>query len=350
MVLLFFSVIISVSASWIKDYESGDWSICTLTSWEDISGQGRNGKAQWHQTVQNFSGIRLRINFTELYTFRSLWWHESASKSFDLWLNITDEDAENNIYACFDFWDWQRMWGGQWGRNIGSGFEVNWSKGYEGIGFMSKRYDLFPSYVDVMIWINRTDNRMYAYSYLYDPDLPKPVLLDYIYSWDEKGDGVPIGSNAFENVTVTFYMTHNGNGRFKGGMSLELHADEVYSPEQPETLKGVERDIWGFIDGLKRLIEGVLPDWLSDWLVSLGAWFQWFFATLGNVWAIVISFMPFFPLIVIFYVMDAGMTSIMTGSFEPIGLCVMTIYNTLRGVIEAIVVIIQTIYDFIHFW
>jgi len=58
----------------------------------------------------------------------------------------------------------------------------------------------------------------------------------------------------------------------------------------------------------------------------------------------------FFRMSSVFYFMDIVSTSVEQGSFESIGKFAITFYGVLAGVVHALVLIAQTVYDFIHFW
>ena len=74
------------------------------------------------------------------------------------------------------------------------------------------------------------------------------------------------------------------------------------------------------------------------------------FPLVGVILNVGIQFLPYAPLLLLFWIVDAGITSVATGSFSPIGVCVATIWSVMSQLVNAIVSIAQTIYDFIHFW
>jgi len=89
-----------------------------------------------------------------------------------------------------------------------------------------------------------------------------------------------------------------------------------------------------------------LPSWLRAYIDTLGKFAQGLTPMVGAIWGTVLTILPFLPLVLLFYVIDAGYASINAGSIQPMGVCVSTLY----GLVGVIVGIANTIYSFIKFW
>ncbi|MEM2971893.1 MAG: hypothetical protein QW270_05670 [Candidatus Bathyarchaeia archaeon] len=115
----------------------------------------------------------------------------------------------------------------------------------------------------------------------------------------------------------------------------------------------------GFWESLKRSVWNSLTSTfygLSEtfkqafgWAGDLYNWLVFCFTFVGGiVYGIVHTSLPFLPLILLFWFLDAIGTSVIEGDLHPIGNCFMTIYDFLRAVIQTIVNIASAIWDYIN--
>ncbi|MEM2995648.1 MAG: hypothetical protein QXI91_06535 [Candidatus Bathyarchaeia archaeon] len=107
----------------------------------------------------------------------------------------------------------------------------------------------------------------------------------------------------------------------------------------------------GFWHLLTSAYQGITSTFQSmfGWAGQLYEWIAFCFTFVGGiVYCIVHTSLPFFPLILLFWFLDAMMTSVQEGNLQPIGHCFMTIYDFLRAVIQTIVNIASAIWDYIN--
>jgi len=342
LVLLMLYVFPVYAAEWNEVSVQGDWSICERTHWEQNDVEVSEGTAIWQTQVTNFSGYYTVINFTELYTRRLQWWHERASKWVDITFNITCDDSGKFITVKANFWDYQRMWGLEFGRKVG--IQIGFCEDINQVAmYPSYSYDCSPSYVEIYVWINTTESKIHAKGLLWDPDVPDP--------YDLGGKSFDIEPLEFANVTITQIVEHGDCGVFKGGLSDSIY-QQSWTIEVPEgKIKWVTSNwFWDFIDGTKRFLSKTLPGFIMNYINVAGQWASFFLDIIVVLGHSALQFLPIFPIIFLFWLLDATITSVVTGDFRIIGDAVMTIYNTLRGVVQAIINFAQAIWNVIKFW
>ena len=337
--ILFLFFVTPVCADWSQVSIEGDWSVCERTHWEQNDVEVSEGTARWEISIQNFSGYKAIINFTELYTRRLEWWWESAAKYVDIYFKFRSNLTGNYITIWVGFKDYQYRWGLFGGRKVGVLCEWNGTLD----GYYITDYNLNPSYVEVYLTFNGTKNILIT-AFLYEPSKTEPYLL-MKYDYD-------ILENEFWNITLTQTVKHRECGFFKGFLYDQIYGNWE-TPSLPESalLPYYEANpIWQFVDAVKYTFGTVLPGAVMNLINLAGSWASFFTDLIVLVGQSAIQFFPFFPLIFLFWLLDAIITSVYVGNLQPVGNAVMTIYNTLRGVVSAIVSIAETIWSIIKFW
>jgi len=314
----------------------GIWQTCERTLWETINGDNY-GNMSWQIDVANFTGYHAEYYATEMSNYRLAWWHESSSKNF-----IIKQKFQINETHCFILWVWfksyQTLWGAIYKNVVMMDITLSEEESCDFVGEYS--VGGLNSYAVADVWYNSSTQQLKVYLYhIADGYRDPEVCLDW-----------SVNSTDLENITITQSIYHYGVGKFAGFMSDSIYQNEPYSPTIPETAERITHDIWHFINNLSNLIGQALPAWLRDWINSLGGYFEWLIGILAIVWNGVTLSVQFFPAIILFWFLDAIITSVHEGDLHPIGNCFMTIYNFARGVISTIVAIIGRIWDFITFW
>jgi hypothetical protein len=159
-----------------------------------------------------------------------------------------------------------------------------------------------------------------------------------------------VSSSWWNSVDITFHIQHGGSGRFNGFFNDQIKTG-AYVPDLPSDYDGPIGENWffNFINNLGQAV-GNLPNWLRQYMNPFGEWGSWVLTLLNIVISTVLAALPFAPLIFLFYLLDAGITSVSRGSFMPIGDFFMTIYQLTTSFIHVLVAIAHAIYDFVHFW
>ena len=144
---------------------------------------------------------------------------------------------------------------------------------------------------------------------------------------------------------------HGGCGYFKGGLSDTIY-QESWTLGVPEgVIKWVTSNwFWDFVDGTKRFLSKTLPGYVMDLINTAGQWASFFLNIIVIIGYTAIQFLPLFPIIFVLWLIDVVITSAVTGDFRIIGDAVMGLYNTLRGVVQAVINFAETIWSIIKFW
>ena len=330
----------SVFADWSQDYQTGDWNICERTHWKKLDAVS-SGEAGWHNTVNDFTGYRATINVTEIYTRRREWWHESATEAVSVFFNFTDASGVSWFYIKVYMYDYQKMWGGQWGKDVWGFCEANASD-YEHIHKFQHSDDLahYPDgYVEVLLYKEADGVRIKVFNYNVHYQRPQQLTS---YYWG-------VNASWFDEVILTIDVVHEGSGRFDMKLADEIHTT-VWTPDIPEKRPPQEQLFWGFAEGLRQVLADVLPDWMWDWIGTITAWGNWFWENAGNFFSILKTVIPYLPLIIVFYVLDVGISAVMTGNFKLMGQMVFSFWQVFSGTVQVIISALHTIYSFIHFW
>jgi hypothetical protein len=138
-----------------------------------------------------------------------------------------------------------------------------------------------------------------------------------------------------QNVTITLNYFHGGQGQFDIYQTLTYSGEtQVYEEHPP----------WGrtFFDDLWETIKVFFG--------SLGQWFGWLNTFIVFLFKALKMAFPIIPIIVLFWFLDAVGTSIAYGDWHPIGDVFFTLFDFIRGIIQTIVNIAQTIWSIIKWW
>jgi len=330
---------------WIEISKEGYWNICERVHWEKNDPIIAEGTAVWQTSVSNFSGYEAIINFTEFYSARSNWWDEWSWQQF----HITFKFQSNLTGRYILFWvglrDYQWRWGLFSERKVGALSFLNETHDWEWFGnghnFIVD-YGLNPDYVKIILTFNGSST-VITTAYIY-PHGKEPPLLFMKATHN-------INPNEFLNVTITQTIYHTGHGGFKGYLYDQIYGNWEIPQLPPSKIWIIEKNPFlKFVEGVKYFFGKLLPGWIGgiiDIAKNWGAFFLDLIVLLGSA---AIQFFPFFPLIFLFWLFDAILTSIMEGNLQPVGNAVMTIYNTVRGIVTAIVNLAHTIWSIIKFW
>jgi len=330
--LMLFIFATPLTYAWTQESQTGDWDICERTHFKAGSG---DGSAQWNTTVSNFTGYYAKINFSDLYVIRD-WWDESEYKIIDIKLKF--EGNGSSFWIWFMFYDYQGLWGAYYGRKVSFDAQVNLTDWDSGDWTMLLHDYSLNHNVEFYFVLNNSHVSLYAFDYIEGYTKPKKI--------EPYPNGFNVSDSWGTNVNITMIIDHSGYGHFEGFYSDEIKAISYL----PESATFAERTIWDFINFITDTWNKIIPKAFRDWIDSLGSYFSFFINMLAIVWNGIVLSVHFFPFIILFWFIDAIMTSVYDGNLQPIGKAFMTIYDFGRGLISTIVNIIHTIYDFIHFW
>lgn len=328
-------------ADWVEDSSSGDWKSKDRDYWGADGGDGF-GDMYWSYGDFVFEGYETRVHFVQLKSFRN-WWAYQDNKVVVLLWNFS------NIYVYMEFREQHNLFGwieDRWVQVATSenstAFTTSADFWWNPFAIQTERDDFlnFPSFVQVyMDKISDTEVQIVILNCR--TDTAENVLM-----WDET---YSVSADWFAHNNMTFSIMHKDYGFFVGGMSDEVHTT-AWSPDIGDTEAVQGFGFWDFIDNLLGGAVRILPSWLQDQIAMLGGWFINFGGALPFLAQFLGVVLPILPYFLLFWILDAVASCVLTGNISPLGVCFTTLISVGAGVVNVLVTIIGTVYDFIHFW
>lgn len=315
-----------LAPDWSKTQEDGTWVTCERLFW--VRDGWYDGNATWQTTVDNFQGYYLNFTFTAFDTYRE-WWQWNSW--MDIWVRIKIDDGNSSLWTYLKIQGFTDAFGLSKGSQAWCGLGENmtswqqlWDEHWEWLGFTADR-----------------DDRQHE---IY-------IRPEGHVTWVIQDAGVPPGSGE-NNLGYTWNFTHDFTGKtvtitlnyYHGGQGKAWYsATEQFSiPSVTPYRHGLQPMPNPFLDFLH-----MLSDIIQN---SMGPWFSYLTFFLAVVWNGVTLSIHYLPIIVLFWFLDAIITSVVEGDLHPIGTCFMTIYNMARAIISTILSFVGTIWDLITFW
>jgi hypothetical protein len=331
---------------WVLVEKTGDWAICETNHWKAVSGQYQGEVLFSYGQLSNFTGYYGRIYLISIDAWTtSIWlWDSSCLKEAFVWLDF--DGANTNVKVGIRFHKKVDLYGLLGGSGIMACILINSTEyNFDYAVYMSALGS--QNYVDV--YVSREGDVLKIKVYHYASLFEKPTLLN------EKD--IQVGASWFSNVSVKMKVSHEtiasygwtsrNDGSFEAGIIDENF--EFIPSQYPET-KSPAESIWdSFIRGLIGIIN-VIPQWVRNALNYLYDGLKWIGGLFVTFFGIVLQMFPLFLPIILFWFIDAVITSIEEGSFQPIGNVVYSIYEFVRGIIQTLANILQTIWDILTFW
>ena len=331
MMLFTFSILVnSVCADWNLVKKTGEWQQCERTYWQTPWGDN-SGEAEWVINIANFTRYDADFRPLKIDTYRSEWWHFNSWKDLRIYIEVSDVNKTFCINAQINLVAEIQWWGLYYNRQYYVYlFGVN--KTCDTSKVFSLEY--YPTtYITLNLFYNASQNRLYGYIYHVTDTQRKWVTILY----DEHlEDGVEVPSGWGQNVTIKIRVQHNGKGDVKAEM-----VDTVNPPGPPPSFPGTEEliahDIWNWI----TQISGTFAPWIKGILNMFAIVTMMLATVIGVFW----HFAGFIPFIILFWFLDAALTSIHEGNLYPLGNVFMTLYDFVRAVIQTIITILHYIYN-----
>jgi len=330
-----------VFAGWDEVLYSGSWAVRERERWVVNSGDSW-GESCWEYDNFTFEGYEASINFTSLRSFRNWWEYQDNKRMILLW-NFS------NIYVYMNFLEQHNLFGyieDRWVQVATSenstAFTTSADFWWNPLAIQTVRDDFlnFPSSVSVVMdKISATEVRIIILNCRFDTS--SDVLM-----WNQT---YSVSADWFVHNNLTFSIRHDGYGSFYGGMSDIIYTTP-FSPDYWDT-EGVKGfGIWDFIDNLIGGAVRSLPVWLQDQVAMLGGWFSWLIGAVPFLSQFISVVIPILPYFLLFWILDAVGSCVSTGNITPLGVCFTTIIGLGTSVVNVLVTIMGTIYDFIHIW
>jgi len=332
-----------VKADWSLVEKSGDWAICEPNHWKAVAGQ-YEGKALWsYGTLTNFTGYYGSIHIDDInaWVTSPFPWDSSAGKDVYVWFEFIGTNTNVKVGILFDkHVDVYGLLGKSrvWGCILVNSTEYN---------FAYSIPSLLGSDNYVEVWVVKENNILKVKIYHYASLLENPSLLKEL--------DIEVGESWFSNVSMklmVYHITWGGwTSRNDGCFEAQLVSEDFqFSPSTFPTPKPLSENIWDdFIRGIINMVNAI-PDWIRGVLNYLYEGLKWITSIFITFFGMAFQMLPLFFPIIIFWFIDAVITSIEEGSFTPIGNMVYSLYDFIRGVIQTLANIIETIWDILTFW
>ena len=337
--MLFIFSIPLAYASWYQDNIDGDWSYCTRSEFAYLSGGFSEGSVQWHSdNVSDFQGYIGTINFSLFESQRSSWYALTTYK--DVIFDWYFEGNGSSLYIRVGFQHWQNNFGLTSGLCINYAWATDNKTAFDNNLWISTYTEDYDLGTNVKLYVYLNNSKLHAELYNYRSDLSKPEKYEL---WNNE-----VNSNWGSQVYVVFGISHYNWGRFHGYYSDVFQA----VTELPESASWTEEqgaDFWRLINDFKQNVLN-FGNRIWQYINQMWSWFYFLYNILAIVWNAVTLSIQFLPFIILFWFLDAIMTSVNEGDLHPIGKVFMTIYTFTASLISAIINILHTIYDVVHFW
>lgn len=340
-----------ISTDWNLTSAEGVWDEWNRTSWHVWNQEDQQyGNMTYQRFINDFSGYHATINFSDFTMGKGAWWWLDSEKRFYFALQL-----QGSANFCLRFWvrfsEGTNTFGILRDRMVWAGAYANFSEhaniAYENIfnqptnaeGTYFDTWTGMSNYLDFYVW--KVDNNSVSYQInMVKSSESLPVKL-------AAGSVGGISSAWFTTVRVYEFFKHEGLGSIRGGMVDEFTS----SGFSGETTDKRSIGFWQQLShDLFSIASSVLPSWLTDYISQFASWGGYILGFLSIVWGIIMSVAPYLPFILLFWVLDAALTSVNQGSFTPLGTCIMTIYDWGTQLIHVLVAIGNAIYSFIKFW
>lgn len=336
------------------DYQINDWDEC---SWNSTGASRLNisshapdeGDSRWIQADYPdppnpaFYGYYARIDFLYLNA-EGEWWEVQKEKSVTLMWNFSNVYFNVKWTNIINWGGWLNNWWFNYGCSTNcSSFTGDWynfvSAHFAGREHWNYDNDIFDFYVERL---NETQVSMTLFKGITDG---WTYDMEYVF-----GANVTVDSGFWDDATVSFQVGHSGNGRFSATMDNTVNSVAPPIPPSDYTIGGNENLFVTFASNLYHFSTAILPpSWKSsiDTIVGYGGYFG---AIVGALLVALGCIIPMLPLILVFAMLGVGLTCVSDGTFEPARDFVGQIISLSSGVVDTLINIGHTIYDFIHFW
>ena len=324
---------VNIASAWVLVDQSGEWEIAQHDHFKS-STSNLVGKATlvFEQTYENFSYWECELKYTNLA--EGGFWMFGRDVKAKTVLTLTDGNHTIKITYFGMGTKWFFAWG--YYRNYLIDAEV------DGKVILTKEWD----YV--------TGEPYYLHFWIFENDQNQTEI--HVQAW--QGDEVVSGASAtldylFDTVTLRQEVTKSGKGWIEGVKPLEVISSEVPSelaiPVPPEEMPIQER-IWYRMKRLAEQILETLPEPMRNFLEGLGEAFGYIHDTFSLMLNVVIAFAPMFPILYAMYLIGVVIKCVNQGSIEPLYDHLISIYNILATLWNAMINAIRLLWSVLKFW
>jgi len=175
----------------------------------------------------------------------------------------------------------------------------------------------------------------------------------YSYRCLNLSSGNAFGSGFLTDGLLTFSAKFSGgDGVTDLGLAYEFVSGTPVGIDVPYSIP--DNAGWGsfsnWLNGVFGPVFSLLPESVRNIITQTSGWLSTLGTILVALWSVLLAILPMAPLLLVFWVVDAGVTSVHQGSFEPIGNVATTVFGLVSGLVSTVVGIGSAIWNFIHFW
>jgi hypothetical protein len=340
IILLF--VLMPFAYAWVEIRHNDYWDICEFGHWKFIG----NGEGEAiYQLVNVSSGLTYHgvLNVSDLVGLKANWWEfwiEGWEKTIALQFNYT---LENGSWFCFyvQVRHVTNLWGLIQQYALHMNFKINatswqditewqgWDAEFDNVWTPKSKLEFFVNYSPST---GRVEITLFNYGDLKN-DVPLKMTIPNVGG--ARPDADYVGHT--EKFNITLRVWHYGNG------NLEAYYNDSFE-EYPAYPQGRTLSQ----EGLQAIAQ--IP-YVGGFFAVLLQFMNFIFAMItGTLVAFVRYGLPIMPYILIFWLLDAMITSVYVGDIQPIGEFFMTVFNFMRAIIQTIANIISGLVDAVKWW
>ena len=310
-VLVFFLIFsiftLNVDAEWNQTLKEGNWQTCELNTFV-ADAQRESGKASWtYQNISDFSGFEVIINIDAFEAHRDSWSFKEYIV-FDF-IYIISGEGHDPIGIAIELEE-VKTWFGAYvtrtlypylGNPTDEWTPMHWAAAYTRIDVSLNN--------PIKMWVYITsENKLRCIIHSGD-------LLAFDKEWD-----YPFGN---QSIDIKFNVYYEGYGAFGLRHNIDIKTGTYVSVIPPAKMQP--------------------EDWLSSWWKTVTEYLGFIVTGLQLTFGMALSFVPIFPVILLFWLIDAICTSAYYSNLHPIGVCFTKIYELVRGLISTLVNILNFI-------
>lgn len=350
--VVFSLVAVPLSFAWTEVSYTGSWDVRERKNWQcDLHGglyAYADGVSIWEDTTaSNFAGYHTTVNSSYIDAVRLAWWHVRSEVRIDVLFTFTG--TSDTLYALLRMRNCEESWGfidDDWMSTILDNDTSNWG------GYLLGDVNPYGTteYLDNGVYYPSGYLELWLYNDGNDNAILEVQLVTSTSNIALHTANFTVNANFWTDaVTIQERVYHNGYGYFMSGLDDTIYTGS-YSPSIPEGTPITGYGFLDFISDLTGTISKAIPDFLRQYLNLFTSWASGLLGFLGVIWASVVWITPVLPLILLFYILDAVISSVLSRSIQPVGIVFTRIVEIGVTVASFIVSIANYIYDVIHFW
>lgn len=333
----------SGSAAWSNSQTSGTWTVKSDTVWDSGDMTGGEKSFTYTQTIGNFTSWVFAL-YESIYVRGLEWWEYFLGTNYmDQYVYFNLTKGADAVSVRYHHWG-QRSWAG-FGVGVHYVVEIH----NEDSGEWDELFYAEDNPIELL------KKHEYAFRF-YFVRLSSTSLKVSIVPLTGRGADERVGdqidktfsvSDGFmTNTVLTQYVYVYGEGRAYGWKD-----GENFSETTPDETQASET-YWlqNIFEALTRPIFELMPEWMQAFSLQISSFLAPLVGLLTVMWGAFLSFLPYFPYVFLFWLVDAGVASMQARSIVPLGVAATTIFGVVQQIGDLLVSIGSFLRDLIEFW